>query len=417
MSETIIKMREQMAEKAVEARKQLDRINDKTPEGEAREIEGNFDKLMTEHAQMQERLQREESLVEIEKAQRELAPAPQAENREARQDAGNTPEYRETFNKYARFGVNSLDSEERSVIAQGFSPEYRAQSVGTDAAGGYTVPEGFSNEIDKAMAAWGPMWDADIVRELTTGTGNRVPWPTIDDTANTGRIKAENAAADDDGSDDIVFGEKLLDAYMYDTGVVRFSWELMQDSAFNMEALASELFGERLGRLANSQLTVGTGSGQPNGIVTAATSGKTAASATAITFDEMIDLFHSVDPAYRQSAKCRWQFNDTTFAALSKLKDGQGNYLWRQGDVRSGEPDMLWNKPYSVNQAMANPATTTTPVLFGDHSRYVVRKVDGFKLLRLNELYAASGQVGMIGYKRFDGELLNTSAVKKLTMA
>ena len=107
----------------------------------------------------------------------------------------------------------------------------------------------------------------------------------------------------------------------------------------------------------------------------------------------------------------------TTFSAIAKLKDGQGNYLWRQGDVSSGTPSTLWNKPYSINQAMPNAATGTTPILFGDHSRYIVRKVLGFQLLRLNERYAENFQVGFVGFKRFDGELLNTSAVKKLTMA
>jgi HK97 family phage major capsid protein len=181
-----------------------------------------------------------------------------------------------------------------------------------------------------------------------------------------------------------------------------------------MEPLLTDLFGERLGRTANEVLTTGTGSGQPNGIVTAASTGLTAASATAITSDELIDLFHSVDPAYRASPKCRWMFNDSTLAAIRKLKDGQGNYLWQMGDVRTGEPDMFLGKAYSVNQAMADIATGNSSVLFGDLSRYVVRKVRGFQVMTLRERYAENFQVGMVGFKRFDGELLNTSAVKKL---
>ena len=199
--------------------------------------------------------------------------------------------------------------------------------------------------------------------------------------------------------------------------MVRIPLELLQDSVFNIEGLMTDLFGERLGRLANSVLTTGTGSSQPNGIVTASSAGKTAASATAFTSDELIDLFHSVDPAYRASPKCRWMFNDTTLAAIRKLKDGDGNYLWQMGDVRTGEPDLFLGKSYSVNQAMATAATTTKPIIFGDMSRYIVRKVGGFQVLTLRERYAEHFQVGMVGFKRFDGELLNTAAVKHLVMA
>jgi len=186
---------------------------------------------------------------------------------------------------------------------------------------------------------------------------------------------------------------------------------------FNIESLMDELFGERLGRLANSLLTTGTGSSQPNGIVTASSAGRTAAGTAALTADELIDLFHSVDPAYRGSPRCRWMFNDSTLASIRKLKDGQGNYLWQMGDVRNGEPAQLLGKPFSVNQAMADMGSSAKPVVFGDMSRYIVRKVLGFQILTLRERYAEFFQVGMVGFKRFDGELLNTAAVKHLINA
>ena len=220
--------------------------------------------------------------------------------------------------------------------------------------------------------------------------------------------------ADDD---DVAFGEVKLNAYIYDTGIVRVPLELLQDSAFNIEALMNELFGERLGRTANAVLTTGTGSSQPRGIVTAASSTVTAASATAFTGDELIDLQHSVDPAYRASPRCRWMFNDSTLADIRKLKDGQGNYLWQMGDVRVNEPATILGHPYSVNQACPSVATGTRPIVFGDFSRYIVRKVIGFTVLTLRERYAENFQVGMVGFKRFDGELLNTAAVRALAMA
>jgi len=415
----IIELRERQARLVANARAKLDEITDDTSEARAKEIETEYDRMMAEYDQLEARIKREEKLIEAQERMNAGDPRrPRGEDREARQEQA--PEYKDVFNKAIRFGAAALTAEERNVLLahrQELPQEMRAQSTGTDSAGGYTVPEGFSGELDRAIAAWGPMWDANIVRELVTSSGNPLPWPTVDDTTKTGRIKAENAAVTDDGSDDVVFGQKQLDAYVYDTGMVRIPIELLQDSAFDMEALLNDLFGERLGRIANQVLTVGTGTNQPNGIVTASGVGKTAASATAIDPDELIDLVHSVDPAYRASPKCRWQFNDNTLAAIRKLKDGNGNYLWQMGDVRTGEPSTILGFAYSVNQAMADIAAGAKPIIFGDHSRYVVRKVRGFSVLTLRERYAENFQIGMVGFKRFDGELLNNNAVKHLAMA
>lgn len=413
----ITKLRERAGELATEARAELDKITDKSTDGEIKEIEGRFDQMMADHDKIMARLEREHRLANA-GGSSEAPERPEGEARGA--ESGSEPEYREVFSKLLRFGVASLGDEERGVLLknrQELPEEIRAQSVGTDSAGGYTVPEEFSGQIEKSLKMWGPMWDADIVRELNTSNGRRIAWPTVDDTANSGRIKAENAAVDDDNSDDVAFGEKQLDAYVYDTGMVRVPIELLQDSAFDLNSLMSDLFGERLGRLANSVLTVGTGSSQPNGIVTASTAGKTAASATAITADELIDLLHSVDPAYRMSPRCRWMFNDSSMAAIRKLKDGQGNYLWQLGDIRNGEPATILGHAYSVNQAMPNIGASAKPVIFGDFSKYIVRKVNGFQLITLRERYAEKFQVGLVGFKRFDGELLNTAAVKHLVNA
>lgn len=418
----IKELREQQARIATNARAKFDEIKDDTTPERAAEIEREFDAMMADHDKIGEKVERLSRLEEAEKRANAGDPRrPRGEDREAEaEDERQTPEYKEVFGKAIRFGASSLDAEERAVLLEGraeMTPEMRAQSTGTDSAGGYTVPSEFSGEIDRAMALWGPMWDADIVRELNTSNGREIDWPTVDDTAKTGVIKAQNAAAVDDGGDDVVFGEKKLNAYIYDTGVVRVPIELLQDSAFDVEALMNDLFGERLGRLANSVLTIGDGSSKPQGIVPAAASGKVAASVSAIDADEIIDLVHSVDPAYRGSPKTRFMMNDTTMAAVRKLKDGDGNYLWQVGDVRSGEPNSLLGHRYSINQAMANPAASARPIIFGDLSRYVVRKVLGYQTLTLRERYAESFQIGMIGFKRFDGELLNAAAVKAMVMA
>jgi len=416
---SLIELREQQAKHSADARAALDQIDNNVEEARAAELETEFDQHMADFDAVGENIARAEKLEAAEKRMAEGdSRRPIGTEGEAREDA--PLEYKEVFTRAVRVGVAGLTPEERDVLAAyraELPEELRAQTSTTDASGGYTVPTEFSGEIDKAMAAWGPMWDATIARELVTTNGREIEWPTVDDTAKTGRIKAQNADADDDGTDDVVFGQKLLNAYIYDTGIVRIPIELLQDSFFNMESLLTDLFGERLGRLANTTLTTGTGSSQPNGVVTASALGKTAAAVAAVTADEIIDLQHSVDPAYRASPNCRFMFNDSTLATIRKLKDGDGNYLWQMGDVRVGEPSQILGNPYSVNQAMDSLAAAKKVALFGDFSKYVVRKVGGFSVMTLRERYAEAFQVGMIGFKRFDGELLNTAAVKHLITA
>lgn len=420
----IIAMREQMATLATQARTKLNEITDKTDETRAKEIEAQFDKIMADHDAINARVERMEKLDAVERAKEEAdlrSRRPhQAEAKADAEEKRKAPEYKEVFTKAMRFGAGSLDNEERSILIKARTDvpnEIRAQAAGTDSAGGYTVPEGFSGEIDKALAIWGPMLDAGFVRQYPTASGNPIPWPTLDYTSIVGELKSENSAATNDGGNDLVFGQKLLNAYLYDSEIVKVSIELLQDSAFSIEGLLTDCFGESLGRTVNTALTTGTGSSQPNGIVTASSQGKVAASTTAITSDELIDLVHSVDPAYRMSPSCRFMFNDTTMSVIRKLKDGQGNYLWQMGDIRSGQPNTILGHGYAINQAMASGAANAKTVLFGDMSRYIVRRAGNMQMLSLRERFADALQVGFISFMRVDGELLNTAAVKHLAQA
>src|SRR5690606_29039280 len=176
--------------------------------------------------------------------------------------------------------------------------EARAQTAGSPSAGGYTVPTELSDQIIISMKAWGPMYDEDICTVIATSGGNPIDIPTVDDTSVPVAKHTEAGAVTDDGGSDATFGKKTLNAFAYDTEWVKFSWELAQDSIFNFETLLGGLLGQRFGRRANTELTVGDGDGDPNGIVTASSLGKTTAASTALTYDEVIDLVHSADPAY-----------------------------------------------------------------------------------------------------------------------
>jgi HK97 family phage major capsid protein len=404
-----------------DAREALEEIKKNTDESRATELEQRHDTIMGELDKIDAAIEREARVAKAEARSEELRASKRPQPRDGEErTSSEAPEYREVFHKFLRSGaeMDALTSEERKVLRTGApqdGAEFRVQTAGTNSAGGYTVPVELMNEIVKSMAATGPMYDANIVRELNTSSGNQINIPTVDDTAGTASLHTEAAALTDDNSADATLGQKRLDAYVYDTKFVRWSMELGQDSIFNVEALLGELLGERLGRKANSILTTGTGSSQPNGIVTAASSGVTAAAVAAITCDELLDLAHSVDPAYRGSPKARFMFNDGTLKAIRKLKDGNGQYIWQMGNIQQGAPAQLLGYAYSVNQAMASLATGNKTVLFGDFGKYIVRKVGGPVLGVMRERFWPD--LGIAGLIRLDGELVDTAAVKYLVQA
>ena len=415
-------LREKQAKIVAEARERLDQIEG-ADEARAKELETAHDAAMAEYDRLERQIEREEKLAEISKRADERAvearerQRPHSPDGEARAtDDGNKPDYRKVFAKVI-CGVepSELEPEERAILRQGAAKfEGRAQSTSTT-AGGYTVPTTLMNEIIRSMLAWGPMYDPGVTSEMVTASGNPIKIPTVNDTTVTAVAHTENTALTDDGSKDVTFGQKSLDAYAFDTEFVRWSWELDMDSIFNMEALLSSLLGERLGRIANLQLTTGSGSSAPNGVVTAASSGVTAASATAIAFDELIDLEHSVDPAYRNGPKVAYMLNDSTLKAIRKLKNGEGEYIWQMGNVQGGVPSTLNGRRYHINQAMDSIATGKKTVLFGDFGKYYVRKVGSPIIGVMRERFWPD--LGIAGLIRFDGELGDTAAVKYLVQA
>lgn len=426
MINRIKELREKQAQIVSEGRERLDQIGKATDEARAKELEAQHDAAMAEHDRIEEQIKREERFAAAEKAQEEYRAQRRPIARDGEEgrgsDDGDKPlEYRHVFHKFLACGADptELTPEERAVLRRGVDAsaekEFRAQTAGTTTAGGFTVPTELANEIVKTMKAWGPMYDEDICTVMTTASGNPIKIPTVDDTAVTAEKHTEAVALTDDGGKDVTFGQKSLDAYVYDTEFVRFSMELAQDSVFNMEALLGALLGERLARIANRELTIGDGTGDPNGIVTASSLGKTAAATAAITSDELIDLQHSVNSAYRRSPKARWMFADTTLAAIRKLKDGQGNYLWQMGDIKTGAPATLLNHPYSINDDMDSLAAAKKVAIFGDLSKYFVRKVGGVTIGVLRERFWPD--LGIAGLIRFDGELGDTAAVKHLITA
>lgn len=422
-------LQEKRSTLVAQARERFDLITANTDESRAAELEASHDAAMAafdtnerEIERVQRQMQIDGVLSNFEQRQRERRRPNNDQRGEG--DAGDdeTVSYRDAFHAYLRAEgqIAMLSAEQRSVLQSGYqalTPEQRALVTGTTTAGGFTVPTELQDILIRTMKLWGPMYDPGITSEIVTSHGHSFPFPTIDDTANTGAATTQGTTLTDDGSGDPVFGQKALGAFAFATPWVRVSKELADDSVFAMEALLGDLLGERLGRLANGQLTTGVGTTAPSGIVTASTAGKTAASATAFTYDEVIDLEHSVDAAYRQSPKFRYMFHDLVLAALRKLKDGQGNYLWQAGNVQAGVPNQLNGKPYSINNGMSSAFTTGQKlILAGDFGKYYVRKVGAPLIGAIQDKDFWPG-FGVAGWIRFDGNLLDTAAVKHLKLA
>lgn len=362
------------------------------------EIEATFDRMMADADALEARAAR------LDKADAFTASYEAADERRER-----TERKIETGEK--------LTLEERQTAAvlnylrTGDRTECRAQSVGTASEGGYLVPTTLANQLIVSMKAFGPMNDDSVVTYLRTAGGNQINVPTLNDTSNKGSKVAENTQV---GSASVAFGSKALNAYKYTSGAVLVSSELLTDAAFDVNGIVNGAIAERMGRIINEVMTTGDGSDDPNGIVTAAANGKTAALTNAVTADEILDLIHSVDPAYRGNAGL--MFNDATLLAVRKLKDSEGRYIW-QPNVVAGAAPTLHGYRYFINSDMASIGAGAKAILFGDFKRYTVRQAGGFEVKRLVERYADYDQVGFIAFARYDGELLDASAVKALTLA
>lgn len=313
-------------------------------------------------------------------------------------------EHDQLFRKYLMFGVAAMERDEIQRLMKFADTELRVQNTIQGSAGGFLVPDGFWNRLVSTQKQYGPI--ESVVNSITTSTGADLPWLTEDDTANEGELLNEG---DTVGTQDIAFGVKVLRAFTYSSKMIKISWQLMQDSAIDLEGLIARKAGIRLGRIHSRHFTIGTGTNQPEGIAVGLTGGKTFASATVVTHDELIDVQHIIDPAYRNGNQM-WMLNDATLKGIRKVVDGQGNKAWQPGLV-AGMPDQILGDPYVVNQNMPLPTTGNVSILYGDFSvGYTIRRVKGATAVRMNEKFADQLQTGYFVYDRMDGKKDDTNA-------
>jgi HK97 family phage major capsid protein len=293
----------------------------------------------------------------------------------------------------------------KSMRGGHMSEVQNALRIGSDPDGGYLVPTEFENRIIKALE------EENIVRKIahviTTGNDRKIP--VVADKGTASWVDEEGAIPESNDK----FGQVSLGAYKLAT-MIKVSEELLNDSMFDLESYIAQSFGGRMGSREEEGFLIGNGTGKPTGIFANTGGGElavTTAGATAITLDEVLDLFYSLKSPYRRNAV--FIMNDSTVKAIRKLKDSTGQYLWAPA-IKADAPDTILGRPLITSAYVPEIKAGAKSIAFGDFSYYWVADRTGRVFKRLNELFAATGQVGFMCTQRVDGKLILPEAVKVL---
>lgn len=304
---------------------------------------------------------------------------------------------------------DSTPAELRAVLEQ------RDLGVGSGSIGGFTVPATAATALARVVKAYSAVIRVAQSWETTSGSDAVLPLVS-DDSANSAAITAENSLVASTGADITLTG-RTFHSYPYVSKIIKLPWTLLRDTSVPLESRLADVFGARLGRGLNVHLTSGTGAGaQPEGYLTNLTVGPTlpTGNTTTFTYNGVVDLVHSVDPAYRELPGCAFMCNDTSLAALQELKDSSNRPLWVASDT--GPNGKLMGFDVVINPTAPNPAANVVGALtFGNWQLgYVVRVVGGTQYIRLAERYADTLEIGVMSYARFDGQPLDAAALRGL---
>lgn len=400
----VIELRQKRAALVKQARELLDKA-----ESENRALTGEeeqqYERIMADVDRLGKEIEYEERLqgieMQLENRGRYIVPDPQVQpgvQPEARNKRA-VQEYRDAFWAALSRGTNALTADQYNLL---MDPEVRALAIGTDAAGGYLVPDEFERMLIQKLESMNVI--RGLATVITTSSGTReIP---VEADYGTAQWLGESATYTES---DATFSQVTLSAYKLGT-IVKVSEELLNDSAFNIEQYVSSALARRFGNAEEQAFITGDGNGKPTGIVQGATQGKVGATGqtTSVTADDILDLYHALKRPYRSAAV--WLLHDSTALAVRKLKDTTGNYIWQPG-LQAGQPDRLLGRPVVLSDYMPQMAANAKSILFGDFSYYWVADRVGRVMQRLNEIYAVNGQVGFRMFERVDGKLILPEAV------
>lgn len=328
---------------------------------------------------------------------------------------GKQTEMAKALRSYLTGGIMALTDQQRADLAARQTPDIRAaMSTTTNSEGGFTVATEYNKSLEVAMKSYSGMLEvADI---MMTASGADMNFPTGDPTAEVGEIVGQNAAAT---TGETVFGNTALTVFKYSSKKIALPWELTQDSFLDIEGYIQDILAMRLGRIFNTHSTVGTGTGQPFGIVPRAALGKTGTTGQTLTviYDDLVDLEHSINRAYRSSPKFGFMMADSSLKVVRKIKDSNGRPIFVPGYEQGnpgGAPDRLLNRPITINDDVAAMAANAKSILCGDFRKYKVRKVMDLTMFRMTDsAFTLNGQVGFVAFNRMGGNLVDAGGAVK----
>lgn len=422
MRERIRELRERMLALATRMRElsdtaeAADRGLTSEEETERLRMVAEYDELEARLARAEEDLAREEELRSVPTL--DGPPIPRGDDGDDDSPPDADARYAAAFERYVRYGLADLEREDRRMLLTGIAPlapnvrsmlpaaAQRALSAVSGPGGGFTVPQGFLDRFTERRVAIGGMRAAGA-SVIQTDDGADLPWPTVDDSASEGEILGENQAV---GSGDVAFGQRTLRAHMYTSKLILVPLQLLMDEQVDLEGRIAGWAARRIARIQNRHFTTGSGTGQPQGAITAGTVGKTGASGNVATFTwaDLVDLEHAIDPGYREGA--RYMMSDQALRAIKVVLDGTGRPIW-QPSTREGEPSQINGYGYVINYNMASPAANAKSLAFGNwEEAYGIRDVRGVTLIRLDERYMDNLQVGFFAFARSDGGVIDPYA-------
>ena len=401
----LAQLRERRNAKALEAKA----LNDKFPADKRMPNEDieRLDAILDEIADIDSEIKRTQRLAEAEAAANgsDLEALRNAATREPSRQSEGTAALR----AYLTGGIAALSDAQRQALQARITPDIRAaMSTTTNSEGGFTVAPEYMRGLEEAMRAYGGMLEVSNV--IRTTSGALMNFPTTDATAEEGEIVGQNQGATDG---DTTFGNTTLGVFRYSSKKIALPWELVQDSFLDIEAYVQGLLAIRLGRITNKHWTNGDGSNKPRGIVVGSAQGKVGATGQTltVTYDDLVDLEHSVNRAYRAMPGCGWMMADTSVRTVRKIKDGQGRPIFVPGyenGVPGGAPDTLMGRPLTVNDDVPAMAANARSILFGAFSKYVIRQVMDLTLFRMTDsVFTLNGQVGFVAFQRMGGNLVD----------
>lgn len=383
-------LREKIANLATQAKNLLAQKGDQTW---SKEEQAQFDGFTNEIELAKSQIKAAEKLRELDADQFFNA-------NPAKKDDGVTIDAMVAVALYMRHG-NNVSNEQAIAIRN-------AMSTTTTTEGGYTVPSEIAAMVIEKLKAFGGM--RDVAEILPTASGNALNFPTSDGTGEEGEIVGENTGA---AAGDVTFGTVGLNVFKYSSKKIALPVELIQDSAIDVIAFVVNRLAQRIARIQNKHFTIGGGTTVPDGVIPRAGTGKTGTTGQTLTviYDDLVDLKHSVNRAYRANA--RFMLNDLSVAVVSKLKDTTGRPIWEPA-VTLDAPDSLLGYPVQINDDVAVMAANAKSIAFGDFSKYIIRDVANSTSLRRfdDSAFALLGQVGFCGWTRSGGNLVEPAAVK-----